>query len=160
MGRKRQNKKKNKQRIVQPSHRQQYQEVQDELIALEAVFADDITLHHDRHGFDLHVVPYPSKVEVNHVSVRLTVRCGDSYPREAPELSLEAEGCREDHDVDELLQQLNQLAMDMSKTRDVFMFSLIDLCQETLLNWNADIVAQQPEHVPQNMESSQNVMLD
>lgn len=140
MGKKRQNKKKSKK-----GHHKgpcQKQEVLDELIALEAVFADDFTLHQDSMGFDLHVVPYPSKVEVNHVSITLRVRYGDGYPHKPPGLDiLDSQG----EGNTDLLEQLNQLALELTKTQDVFMFSVIDLCQETLLSWNADIAAQQPQ---------------
>jgi len=139
MGKKKQNKRKKK-----PAARaapQTKQEVQDELIALEAVFADDFIVHNDKKGFDLNVLPYPSKAEINHVSVKLSVRFGDCYPDGAPTISLQQiyEGTEEQ--LDDLLEQLNNLASEFAKTSDVFMFSLIDHCQEAILEWNAQIAS-------------------
>ena len=53
------------------------EQVRDELMALSAIFADDLTVQADD-AFALRVVPHPGEVEINYVSVRLEVRCADA----------------------------------------------------------------------------------
>jgi len=128
MGKKKQNKRKKK-----PAARavpQTKQEVQDELIALEAVFADDFVVHSDKKGSDLNVLPYPSKVEINHVSVKLSVRFGGCHPDGAPTISIHQIYGGTEEQLDDLLEQLDNLDSEFAKTSDVFTFILIDHYQE------------------------------
>lgn len=46
----------------------------DELIALKAIFEEDLVLHNNEHGFTLRVVPHPGEAQVNYVSVELEVK--------------------------------------------------------------------------------------
>ncbi len=49
-------------------------EQRDELLALQAIYGDDLDVHHDGAGFDLQVVPHFGLQENNYVSVQLSVR--------------------------------------------------------------------------------------
>jgi hypothetical protein len=49
------------------------QEIAEEILALEAIYASDFTLHHDGLGFALRVVPYTSEQD-NFTAVELNVR--------------------------------------------------------------------------------------
>lgn len=50
-----------------------HEEVQEELVALQAIFGEDLTVHDDQKGFSLRVVPHPGEAEVNHVSVIINI---------------------------------------------------------------------------------------
>lgn len=54
------------------------EEAKEELLALTAIFGEDIEVHegHDSLGFTLQVVPHPGEAEANYVSVTLVVRWG------------------------------------------------------------------------------------
>jgi hypothetical protein len=52
------------------------QEIAEEILALEAIYASDFTLHQDGLGFALRVVPYTSEQD-NYTAVELNVRCDD-----------------------------------------------------------------------------------
>lgn len=51
------------------------QEIAEEILALEAIYASDFTLHQDGLGFALRVVPYTSEQD-NYTAVELNVRYG------------------------------------------------------------------------------------
>jgi len=51
------------------------QEIAEEILALEAIYADDFQLHADGIGFALRVVPHPGSLQDNYNSVELNVRC-------------------------------------------------------------------------------------
>jgi hypothetical protein len=51
------------------------QEIAEEILALEAIYASDFTLHQDGLGFALRVVPYTSEQD-NFTAVELNVRWG------------------------------------------------------------------------------------
>jgi hypothetical protein len=50
------------------------QEIAEEILALEAIYADDFSLHDDGIGFQLLVVPHPGYHSDNHCSIELHVR--------------------------------------------------------------------------------------
>lgn len=141
MGRKKQNKRKNKKPVSKAPN--QRQEVLDELLVLEAVFGEDFKLHNDRLGFEVHIVPSPSNAEINHVSLTLNVRYRPDYPESFPELEILRHKGLEDDFCESLMHMLNRSAAELLKTKDVFMFTLIDRCQESLLTQNQTIEAQQ-----------------
>lgn len=49
-------------------------EAAEELLALEAIYGEELSVLPDRSGFSLLIVPHPGEAEANHVSVRVTVR--------------------------------------------------------------------------------------
>ena len=52
------------------------EEIREELLALEAIFGEDLAVHDGAGlGFSLHVVPHPGEAAANHVSLTLVVRC-------------------------------------------------------------------------------------
>lgn len=51
-----------------------FQAVEEELLALQAIYAEDLDVHHDGMGFDLLVLPWPGGSEENLCSVELSVR--------------------------------------------------------------------------------------
>jgi hypothetical protein len=51
------------------------EEAHDEMLALEAIFAEAMVVKEDNSGFSLRVVPHPGEAEVNHVSIQLNIRC-------------------------------------------------------------------------------------
>ena len=53
------------------------EEAREELLALQAIFCDDLTVHdtNDTLGFSLLVQPHPGEALANYVSVTLVVRC-------------------------------------------------------------------------------------
>ncbi len=51
------------------------EEAREELLALEAIFGEDLTVHEGSLGFTLRVVPHPGEAAFNHVAVTLVVRC-------------------------------------------------------------------------------------
>lgn len=52
------------------------EEAREELLALEAIYGEDLEVHEEGLGFCLHVTPHPGEAAANHVSVQLVVRCG------------------------------------------------------------------------------------
>lgn len=52
------------------------EEAREELLALEAIFGEDLAVHEGSLGFSLRVVPHPGEAAANHVSLMLVVRCG------------------------------------------------------------------------------------
>ena len=46
----------------------------DELVALKAIFEEELVLHDNAQGFTLRVVPHPGAAQVNYVSVELEVK--------------------------------------------------------------------------------------
>ena len=50
------------------------EEVRDELLALQAIYGDDLILLDNNEGFTLHVVPHPGEAETNYVSLNLEIR--------------------------------------------------------------------------------------
>jgi hypothetical protein len=51
------------------------QDIAEEILALDAIYASDFALHDDGLGFSLLVVPHPGYGGENHCSVELHVRC-------------------------------------------------------------------------------------
>lgn len=47
----------------------------DELLALSAIYGDDLEIREDRQGFRLLVQPHPGEAEANHVWLYLTIMC-------------------------------------------------------------------------------------
>eukprot|EP00210_Caulerpa_lentillifera_P004699 g4483.t1 len=143
MGKKRRNKK--KQSKTQNQQQQcliTRQDVLDELLALEAVFGEDITIHPNKEGFSLIIVPNSSDVESNFVFLTLQVHYTTGYPDQSPVLKFaESTGISESEST-ALFDELTQLATELSKLKDVFLFTLIDHCQETLRQLNETIQAQ------------------
>ena len=74
------------------------EEAREELLALEAIFAEDITPVHNNQngslGFALHVVPHPGEALANHVAVTLVVRCVSGRAHRTPPCSAAAATCR------------------------------------------------------------------
>lgn len=66
--------KKKKKKQHQQSRAAVKQEIAEEILALEAIYADDFSLHDDGIGFQLLVVPHPGYHGENHCSVELHVR--------------------------------------------------------------------------------------
>jgi hypothetical protein len=58
------------------------EEVRDELLALQAIFGDDLEVDPSSDAFTLHVVPHPGEAETNYVSLKLQIRCAP--PRNPP----------------------------------------------------------------------------
>ncbi len=50
------------------------EEAQEELTALEAIYAEELTVDDDRHGFSLRVLPHPAELQQNLVSTVLSIR--------------------------------------------------------------------------------------
>lgn len=50
------------------------EEANEELLALEAIYAEDLTVDDDRHGFSLRVLPHPAELQQNLVSTVLAIR--------------------------------------------------------------------------------------
>lgn len=71
-------KKKKKSKTKRPAHAGDEEldkaEVHDELLALEAIFGEEIQLDNSN-GFILRVVPHPGEAETNYVSIQLEIRC-------------------------------------------------------------------------------------
>lgn len=65
--------KKSKKRVV---HEENFDraEVHDELLALTAIFGEDLEVEGNE-AFKLHVVPHPGEAETNYVSITLEIRC-------------------------------------------------------------------------------------
>lgn len=59
------------------------EEAREELLALAAIYGDDIDVHesHESLGFSLRAVPHPGEASANHVSVTLVVRWGRPPPQ-------------------------------------------------------------------------------
>lgn len=59
--------------------------------ALEAIFAHDFTILHDKRPLQwkIHLVPYPDESEENHVALDLLVTVPLEYPDVKPELEVE-----------------------------------------------------------------------
>lgn len=51
------------------------EEAREELLALEAIYGEDLVVHEEGLGFSLHVTPHPGEAAANHVSCQLAVRC-------------------------------------------------------------------------------------
>lgn len=52
------------------------EEAREELLALEAIFGEDLSVHDGGSlGFNLRVVPHPGEAAANHVSLTLVVGC-------------------------------------------------------------------------------------
>ncbi|KXZ55244.1 hypothetical protein GPECTOR_3g384 [Gonium pectorale] len=107
-------------------------ETEEELLALAAIYGDDLDVHHDGLGFDLDVVPHPGLLDENFVSLQLSVRYPHQYPTQPLGLKLKntesvpAETCRD------LLARLNASASEYAEAGEVCVFNLVDLCQEVL----------------------------
>lgn len=54
---------------------QSQEEAREELLALEAIYGEDLAVHEEGLGFSLHVTPHPGEAAANHVSCQLAVRC-------------------------------------------------------------------------------------
>jgi len=67
-------KKKQHQQTTSSSRAAVQQDIAEEILALEAIYADDFSLHDDGLGFQLLVVPHPGQLQDNHCSVELHVR--------------------------------------------------------------------------------------
>ncbi len=50
------------------------EEAREELLALEAIYGEDLAVHEEGLGFSLHVTPHPGEAAANHVSCQLSVR--------------------------------------------------------------------------------------
>lgn len=59
------------------------QEIAEEILALEAIYAEDFVLHEDGLGFYLKVTPHPGALEANFVSVELHIRSGQGHAVDA-----------------------------------------------------------------------------
>lgn len=63
-------------------------------------------------------------------------RCTSDYPQVPPEISIEQkEGLTEDQSS-ELLDLLTDSAADFVSLKEVYLFSLVIVCQESLQTWN------------------------
>jgi|LakMenEpi03Aug12_release.lakeMendotaPanAssembly.Ray.scaffolds.fasta_scaffold2195358_1 hypothetical protein len=49
-------------------------EVHDELLALTAIFGEDLQVEEGNEAFKLKVVPHPGEAETNYVSIKLEIR--------------------------------------------------------------------------------------
>ncbi|GMH33793.1 hypothetical protein BSKO_01627 [Bryopsis sp. KO-2023] len=113
-------------------------EAQEELMALQAIYVDDLVMDEEGKGFDLKVLPHPGEAEANFVSVTLKVRYTEDYPQTAPEFKmLEKEGIS-DKQASEVLDLIVESAEDFIAMHEVYMFSLVILCQESLREWNEE----------------------
>jgi hypothetical protein len=65
---------KKKKKRTAPSVADIKHEVAEEILALQAIYADDFRLHEDGVGFAVTVVPHPGALETNYVSLELHVR--------------------------------------------------------------------------------------
>ena len=72
--------KKSKKRVV---HEEDFDraEVHDELLALTAIFGEELEVEEGNEAFKLHVVPHPGEAETNYVSITLEIRCVISFLR-------------------------------------------------------------------------------
>lgn len=70
-------KKKNKKAKKRVVHEEDFDraEVHDELLALTAIFGEDLEVEEGNEAFKLHVVPHPGEAETNYVSIKLEIRC-------------------------------------------------------------------------------------
>jgi hypothetical protein len=69
-------KKKNKKAKKRVPYEEEFDraEVHDELLALTAIFGDDLKVEEGNEAFKLHVVPHPGEAETNYVSIKLEIR--------------------------------------------------------------------------------------
>lgn len=69
-------KKKNKKGKKRVPHEEDFDraEVHDELLALTAIFGEDLQVEEGNEAFKLHVVPHPGEAETNYVSIELEIR--------------------------------------------------------------------------------------
>ena len=68
------NKKKKKKHAGGASQWDLNQDVEEELLALESIYADAFEVDEDRHGFTCMIVPHPGQGEENHCSAEMHVR--------------------------------------------------------------------------------------
>ena len=51
------------------------EEVEEEIIALAAIYGEEFELDEDNHGFKVKIMPHPGELEANLVQVLLHIRC-------------------------------------------------------------------------------------
>jgi translation initiation factor 2-alpha kinase 4 len=54
------------------------EEVEEEIIALAAIYGEEFQLDEDNHGFRVKIVPHPGDAEANYVELQLHIRCAPS----------------------------------------------------------------------------------
>lgn len=74
MGASKKKKRQAKERRKADAAQQIKQEIAEELLAIEAIYAEDFQLHADGVGFTLHIVPHPGDLHANYCFVDLDVR--------------------------------------------------------------------------------------
>ncbi|KAL4429633.1 hypothetical protein ABPG77_008682 [Micractinium sp. CCAP 211/92] len=114
------------------------EEAREELLALEAIFGEDITLREDGAGlgFALRVVPHPGEAAANYVAVTLVVSLPDDYPGEELSLKLTDAANLAEPAVRQLSKQLHQAAAHYAAEGEVCCFQLVTLAQEFLQQHN------------------------
>ncbi|KAG2496142.1 hypothetical protein HYH03_005744 [Edaphochlamys debaryana] len=123
-----------------------HQETEEELLALAAIYGEDLDVHYDGAGFDLLVVPHPGMADENLCSVELSVRYPHEYPTQPLSLKLKnPEGlsplaCRE------LLERLHEMAEQHAEAGEVCVFNLVDQVQEVLREANERAEAEAVAH--------------
>ncbi|KAG1662775.1 hypothetical protein FOA52_006801 [Chlamydomonas sp. UWO 241] len=111
-------------------------DVSEELVALAAIYVDELRLHDDSQGFTMNVVPFLGGQEANHVSIQLQVRYPSHYPSHQAILRVsDAAGLSADA-VKVLVRSLNDLAALHARDAEVVAFNLIDAAQEFLRGHN------------------------
>lgn len=126
------------------------EEAREELLALEAIFGEDIALREDGPGsaglgFTLRVVPHPGEAAANYAEVTLVVSFPDDYPSEELSLKLTEAASLTEPAVRQLSKALHQAAQQYAAEGEVCCFQLITLAQEFL---------QQHNHPPEEEEES------
>ncbi|PSC69649.1 putative serine threonine-kinase GCN2 isoform B [Micractinium conductrix] len=115
------------------------EEAREELLALEAIFGEDIALQQDGAalGFKLRVVPHPGEAEANYVAVTLVVVFPDDYPGEELALRLTDAAHLSEAAVRQLSKALHGAAAQYAADSEICCFQLITLAQEYLQQHNA-----------------------
>ncbi|KAK9811583.1 hypothetical protein WJX72_006503 [[Myrmecia] bisecta] len=127
-------KKKKARKVVKPQV--DTDEAKDELLALEAIYGEDIIKFLDGHGFTLSVQPHPAHTEANHVSVKLSIRFPKGYPRQALSVRLQSTSGLTEADSQDLHKLLQRAAAQHAQAKDVCAFNIIDACQDYLRERN------------------------
>ncbi|KAL6780346.1 hypothetical protein ACKKBF_B13520 [Auxenochlorella protothecoides x Auxenochlorella symbiontica] len=107
-------------------------DVAEELLALQAIYGEDLVPHADSMGFSLVIVPHPGQAAVNTVSLRLIVSYPTAYPDGAVELRLKDAQGLEPHHLQALTKTLLSLARERASEGAIAGFDLIQAAQEML----------------------------
>lgn len=131
-------KKKNKKAKKRVPHEEDFDrtEVHDELLALTAIFGEDLEVEDGNEAFKLYVVPHPGEAETNYVSIKLEIRYPRRYPHEELQLRVSDPLGMESFHAKAIAKALHHAAASYAEQGEVCCFQIIQLCQELLLERN------------------------